>query len=154
MAGLRKGIRAELMMPQRRIARIAGWVLIVLGLSVAGLSAVYWDGCVSPSSATCAEAIRSSSVTRNVWTYWIPAVVLAIVVLCTSTRKAGWRWAPIALVLVAFPAVDPGYFWSEWDVANAVPGNGVISGTLIAVGGVFAVLMGRAERQFSPPEPR
>ena len=133
---------------------LSGTALVALG-TVAGAERIaYWRPCweslstmagsdvdspVGPSVA-CLDASSFAALGDHLGT-WAMAVLFVAVGLIgiRGTTSRALVIAAVALVLLALPFTDPGFFWQGWDTADTVPGVGVLPAVATVLAGLLLI---------------
>lgn len=146
----------------------AGWAQALSGAGLVALGTVagaeriaYWRPCweslstmtgsdadnpVGPSVA-CLDGSSYAALGDHLGT-WVMAVICVagglIGIRGTTSRTV--VFAAVALVLLAVPFADPGFFWQGWDTADTVPGVGVLPAVATLLAGLLLIGAGAASR--------
>ncbi len=139
----------------------AGWAQALSGAGLVALGTVagaeriaYWHPCweslstmtgsdadnpVGPSVA-CLDASSYAALGDHLGTWVLAAIFVAgglIGIHGTTSRTV--VFVAVALVLLAVPFTDPGFFWQGWDTADTVPGVGVLPALATIAAGLLLI---------------
>lgn len=135
-----------------------GWAQALSGVGLVALGAVagaeriaYWRPCwewldtmtasgVEGPSVACLDASSLAALGDHIGTWMVSALLVAIGLI--GIRGAVSRAlvvAAVALVLLAIPFADPGFFWQGWDTADTVPGVGGLPAAATVLAGLLLV---------------
>lgn len=132
------------------LTRVLGAALVGLGLARIADRLMWWSTCGDslivdvadrlPYTTQCLDAMSAASIDDSlpIWAVGLLLSLAATTAVWTrskAARRSGL--AAVAVIAVANPVLDPGFFWQGWVTADSTPGLGILPAIAIALGGVI-----------------
>ena len=143
--------------PDAARTNLSRWLsipILFIGVAVVVQRWFWWQPCGSSPTSTVGESTIHPTVSdaclnamsdspAHLFIFNVAALVIAMV--AAAAARTIYAFAAVALIIIANPLFDPGFFWQGWDTADLVPGHGILMGVAFIVA---AALLG-----FTRPKP-
>lgn len=121
-------------------------LVVGLGLLTAAAGWISWLPCYQGELVDCYALLNSRPVDAAIVILWILAIGICVFGLFSSLGRAGAGVGTI-LVAIAVPLLDPGIPTDAIDSADGSPGTGIITGAIIATGGILYYTLAEVDRR-------